>query len=502
MHHPRPLWFAAILGLFAFSSFSLSLRHVGRPQSPHKSKSQACTFGGPIYCSPTDLNPAPFTQAPNIGGLVGAGNAVTDPNFDNSIVRVTDWDTEGTGGRNDNFGVDCGGSAEINFMNATDTMFYVCDAGTAMALFNFNSATLTASRMYVSTFPSTDGMRITTNSSSGEWSFAQPNVLYDIEAGNYQRGTPVIKFYDFSSSSNPPSPQTLYDFSRDSNCVPSSAGTTHWVEDVTVSKDDQTFSTAFSLTGGQGSAVWIVVWSRTKGCRWLNTQTGQVGGDWGTTGTINLNDRFYIHNSRLSKNGGAVKIAFQSCISTCTGGVQLYLWQIENNTLAVCTIKNNCLGHSALGYSHMVNSPTTPSQQSQLIRAIANVNSQTELWTNGPPSHIPWDNHQSWENVNSVDNYPYVSSSATGVPIAYAWDNEIDGFSTNGSGVVYRFAHTFSSGQSSFFSGANAIGSVSADGKFFAWSSDWEGALGSTTGGNTCSISANCRSDVFVVALQ
>jgi hypothetical protein len=433
---------------------------------------------------------------------VGAGDTITDPNFNTSIVRLTDWNTEGSGGRNDNFGVDCGGSAEINFMNASDTKFYVCDAGTGMDLFTFNPATMTASRMYVSNFPSTNGMRIASNSSSGEWSFTQTNVLYDIESGNYQKGTPVIKSYDFSSLSNPPSPQTLYDFSEDSNCVPSSAGTTHWVEDVTVSKDDQTFSTAFSLTGAQGSAVWIVVWSRSKGCRWLNTRNGQVGGDWGPTGTINLSDRFYVHNSRLSKNGDVVKIGLQSCISACASGVQLYLWQIGSNTLTACTTMKNCLGHSALGYSHLVNSPTTPSQQSQLIRPAANINSETELWANGPPSHIPWDNHQSWENVDSADSYPYLSSSDTGVPISYAWDNEIDGFSTDGSGTVYRFAHTFSTGRSSFFSSANAIGSVSSDGKFFAWSSDWEGTLGSTTGGSTCTIATNCRSDVFIVALQ
>lgn len=455
-----------------------------------------------VYCSPTDLEPAPFTQVPNIGGLLGAGDTVTDPSFGNSILRVTDWSTEGSGGSNTNFAVDCGGSAEINFMNASDTKFYTCDSGTAMDLFTFDSATMKASRMYVSNFPATNGMRIATNSSSGEWSFTQTNTLYDIETGNYRTGTPILKSYNFSSLSTPPSPQTLYNFSQNSNCVPSSAGTTQWVNDVTVSKDDQTFSTSFSLTGGQGSGVWVVVWNRSEGCRWLNTQTGQVGGEWGSAGTINLGDRFYIHNSRISKDGNWVKIGFQSCISACAGGVQNYLWQIDTNTLTTCTTAANCLGHTALGYTHMVNSPTTPSQQTQTIRPLSNINNQTQLWTNGPPTHIPWDNHQSWENVNTGDNNPYLSSSDTGVPILYAWDNEIDGFTTDASGIVYRFAHTFSSGLSSFFSSANAIGSVSADGKYFAWSSDWEGTLGSTTGGKTCNLGSNCRSDVFIVRLN
>jgi hypothetical protein len=455
-----------------------------------------------VYCSPTNILPAPFSEVPNIGSLVGAGNIIVDPSFNNPISRVTDWNTEGSGGNNTSFAVDCGGSAEINFMNATDSMFYTCDNGAGMDLFKFNSATLQASRMYVSSFPSTNGMLIGTNSSSGEWSFTQPSVLYDIETGNYLGGNPIIKSYTFSSSSQPPTPQTLYDFSQDPNCVPSSAGATQWVEDVTVSADDQTFSTAFSVTGGQGTAVWVVAWNRTNGCRWLNTQTGEVGGNWGPAGAVNLSDRFYIHNARLSKDGNWVKVGFQSCISTCTLGIQNYLWQIDTNTLTVCTTANNCLGHTALGYKHMVNSPTTPNQQSQMIQPLSNITQQTQLWTIGPPSHIPWDNHQSWSNANSTDNNPFLSSSSTGGPIVDAWDNEIDGFSTDSSGAVYRFAHTFSSGLSSFFSSANAIGSVSADGKYFAWSSDWEGTLDSTSGGAACNLVSNCRSDVFIVELQ
>jgi len=465
-------------------------------------RTEGCTFGGPIYCSPTNLEPAPLTRVPVVDGLEGAGTIVDDPSFGNPIARLTDWTTEGTGGRNDNFAVDCGGSAEINFMNATDTKFYVCDSGAAMDLFTFDPATMKASRMYAANFPATNGLRITTNSSSGEWSFTQANVLYDIETGNFRAGTPIIKSYNFSSLSKPPIPVKLYDFSHSPDCVPASSGSTHWVTDVAVSRDDQTFSTSFSLTGNQGTGVWVVVWNRSQGCRWLNTQTGQVGGEWGTAGTINLGDRFYIHNSRLSKDGKWVRIGFQSCISNCAGGIQVYLWQIDTNTLTACTIATNCLGHTALGYSHMVNSPTTPTQQTQTIRPLSNLHNQTHVWTDGPPSHIPWDNHQSWENANAADSYPFLSSSATGVPIAYPWDNEVDGFSTNGSGLVYRFAHTFSSGQSLFFSSANAIGSVSADGRFFAWSSDWEGTLGSTTGDKTCSLESNCRSDVFIVALH
>ncbi|HEX8818137.1 MAG TPA: hypothetical protein VF753_21790 [Terriglobales bacterium] len=464
---------------------------------------QQCRTGGPIYCSRTDLVAVPLpAPLPNVGNLTGANTIITDSAFSNPIVRVTDWKTEGSGGRNDNFAIDCGGSAEINFMNADSTRFFLCDAGGGIIPFIYDPSTMQATRMYTAKFPATNGMRILAAASSGEWSFQPKNIMYDVETGSYQAGTPVLKSYDFGNQSVPPTPETLYNFSSNANCVPASAGATHWVTDVTVSHDDQTFSTAFSLTGGQGTGVWVVVWNRTNGCRWLNTQTGEVGGQWGTLGNISIFDRFYIHNSRLSLDGNWVKIGFQNCITNCVAGVQNYFWEIGTSTVLACTTASNCLGHSAVGYKYFINSPTTPKQQSQLIRPLASVSNQTEIWTQGPPNHIPWDNHQSWQNATPSDDNPYLSSSSTGVPVAYAWDNEIDGFSTNGSGKVYRFAHTFATGNTPFFSGANAIGSVSRDGKFFAWCSDWEGTLGSTKGSYTCTIGSNCRSDVFIVLLK
>ncbi len=458
------------------------------------------------YCSRTDVATQQISSTPNVGGLTGANTVVTDPDFNNSIVRITDWNTEGSGGPNENFAVDCGGSAEINFMSPDDTKFYLCDGGGGIIPFTFNQTTTQATRMYVSTFPSTNGMRITSNSTSGEWSFTQNNVMYDMEDGTWNAGTPILKYYDFTNQSVPPSPATLFDFSSNPACAPSGvslSGTIGWAEEPTVSKDDQTFATAVSITGGgQGTAVLVLVWNRTNGCRWYDTQTGAVGGQWGTAGTIGINDRYYIHNARLSKDGNWVKIGFQSCIANCTANIQNYFWQISGTTVETCATSDNCLGHTALGYTHLINSPTTPSQQTQLIRPLNNMANQTQLWTVGPSSFAPWDNHQSWENVNSSDNVPVFSSGTGAGTILGAWDDEIDAFSTDGSGLTYRFAHTFTTDQSQFFSAANAIGSVSSDGKFFAWSSDWMGNLGSTSGASSCTIGSNCRADVFVVGLR
>ena len=163
---------------------------------------------------------------------------------------------------------------------------------------------------------------------------------------------------------------------------------------------------------------------------------------------------------------------------------------------------DNCGGHTALGYTHLNNAPGFPNQQSGMIRPLNSISGQVQLWTAGPASHTPWGDHFSWENVDSLDNVPVLFTSVTNGTITYAWGDEIDAFSTDGSGLAYRFAHTFETDQSQFFGAANAIGSVSSDGKFFAWSSDWKGTLGSTSGGSSCTIGSNCRADVFVVGLK
>jgi hypothetical protein len=157
----------------------------------------------------------------------------------------------------------------------------------------------------------------------------------------------------------------------------------------------------------------------------------------------------------------------------------------------------------------MVNTLADNPQQMQLIRPLNSIDSYSDLWTVGPPENAAWDNHLSWQNANSSDNNPYLYSSDPAA-ITYAWDQEIVGQSTDGSGKVWRFAHTFATYQSPYFSTSDAIGSVSQDGKFFIWSSDWSGQLGDcgsnnacTSGqSNTCVIGTSCRGDVFVVQLQ
>jgi len=115
----------------------------------------------------------------------------------------------------------------------------------------------------------------------------------------------------------------------------------------------------------------------------------------------------------------------------------------------------------------------------------------------------PWDIHTSWNNAVSADDTPVLGASASATtPFPSAWYNEILGIATDGSGKVWRFAHSYITAQSEFFDAQWAIGSGSQDGHYYLFTSDWQGTLGSASGSDACTIGTDCRADVFVVELK
>jgi hypothetical protein len=197
-----------------------------------------------------------------------------------------------------------------------------------------------------------------------------------------------------------------------------------------------------------------------------------------------------------------------------------YLWQIgTTNLYPSCLPGGNCGGHWTEGFNHMVNANYSPFLQ-QDIRLYGNANPGSAIIATLPPTtganactDVQTDQHQNWSNVDALDSYPFFASTAAllanaQTPGSYncAWVDEILGVSTI-TGTVYRFAHTYTTGQNWSFDGQNAIGGVSQDGRFYAFTSDWQGTLGTEGGANgTCTNSPNsstaCRNDVFVVKLS
>ncbi|HET9306913.1 MAG TPA: putative Ig domain-containing protein [Candidatus Sulfotelmatobacter sp.] len=454
--------------------------------------------GPPKYgCSRTDLLTANILgPVPNVGNLNGAGTIVTDPSFVNRIARITDARTN-PGMLDRTYMAGQGGSADVNIWNSDSTLLFVQDDGSWMVPMTFDPVSLKAGRLYTARFPNDGGLKLL---ATGAWSYNDPNVLYTIETS-----TTTLNKYDFTDRVNPPTPTQIFDFRTGSHCLPNGFTVT-WSNVGGGNSDDTVFALAYSNQGDQGTGVYAVAYKAGKGCTLYNTQTGQVTGDWGTQGTVTVPDRFTIHNVKLSKDGNWLVIVNTTCFAgTCEGP---FFWQVGTTTVNACA-KNGCSGHWTEGQSTWINGDGTPldtgSYENGQYKARPfstpalprNLVSQFPLGMENP-----YDMHASWNNADPADTYPFFSSTWTSITSPWVtWYNEIIGISPV-NGTVWRFAHTYVTAASQRFSTKYAIGSISQDGRFFAFSSDWMGTLGSESGSSSCTVGTDCRGDVFVVALQ
>jgi hypothetical protein len=450
--------------------------------------------GPPTYnCSRTDQAIVQVPAPPNVGNLTGLNTVVTDPDFGNRIVRITDAnENPSTNFQNRSFMTASSGSADENIWNVDSTLLIVQDTGARGYPLSFDPSTMQASRMYVRKFPSTNGLIL---NRTGNWSRVNPNVLYTEDGATIQQ-------YDFSDRVNPPAPQLVYDFASSANCLPAGFAPT-WQSRGGVSADDTVFAMGYSNRGGQGTGVYAVVYKAGSGCSVLNTSTGQVSGDWGVKGTINRPERWTIHNTKISRDGNWLIIAKENClITTCSKGP--YFWQIGTTNVISCGDGGLGSGHWTEGYTHWVNNHNTPIG-SQAMRLFALPSSAINITPYLPSSGMSglMDQHLSWNNADPLDRVPFASSTWMPLsPFTGPWYNEIIGVAADGSGTIWRFAHTFITGRNQNFTITYGIGSISQDGRFFAFSSDWMSTLGSESGAKNCTTGTNCRGDVFVVELR
>jgi hypothetical protein len=448
------------------------------------------------YNTNTTITPVPYQAViPNMGGINGCNTTVKPLDFNNPITRVTC----GTTGTNANdrgaFGINCGGSSEVNFMNKNDDRFFVCSNNNNITFFSWNGTT------------ATQGVSQLGGACCGSdffWSFTQPYIAYEAQSSG--GGHFSIYSWNFTNVSRP-TKTALVDLV--SACrLPRM---TQINDGVGVSADDQTFSVLLSTTAGQDSpgAVWVATWNPTNGCRVWNIQTGAITGNGGTSmGTSTVIPATWAHNVRIAKGGQYLRVGTNALNAE-------YYWQINSLTVTVDNSTNDpnySSGHLATGTSHSVQnsggcgSTLTYHHQGHLIYPAASPLTKTALFAcnQAPASYGPLDWHQDWANANASDNNPVFASSfnTTGFAVSHAWENEIVGFATDGSGTVYRFAHTYNTNLENHFMVQIAEMGVSQDGQWVAWASDWNGTLGDQSGATNCKTPpSSCRGDVFLMKL-
>jgi len=403
----------------------------------------------------------------------------TDPDFGSTMVRVTD--------RTSNFLYRGGyvrteGSGASNMWSADTTKFYVIGEGGVALAYSFNPLT-----MNIGSLPNaTPGQALRVPLRAGaSFSFTDSDVMYGttgasplkISSYSFSTGVTSTVVDTTTCGAQPPifpGPKTLND------------------DDVTSSLDDRRISIS---EGGPsfGAAMYVIVYDKKLGCRWYNTQTGQIGGQWGASGNATVTGSYLISHARVSRSGTFVTI-FENHSAW-------YVWDVATLKVTHCFLGSNldCSGYAALGYNDLVNSPGTIDGMNIVKRPLNDIAKVSQLVLPLPPPHY-WgqDKHFTWSNVDVNDSVPVCASTylddADG-SITQPFEGEIFCIETDGAAsTVWRFAHNRATWYPKYFN-TQPLGSISRDGHFFLFTSAWDEQLGTESNGTP-------RSDAWIVKLK
>ncbi len=423
--------------------------------------------GPPHYCARTDRRTEPYPKtAPALGP---AGSIITDPTFGSRIVRVTDAKTLA----GEIFSTPS--AATHNPWNSNNTSFYLLTRNGQILVYDFNPSNLAPHERGVARMPS---------GGEPEFSSTEPNILFATDLR-----TNAFAEYDLSTG-------RFTDLHGVSKCANLRAS--DHIHAVTVSGDDTRMAT--SVGPQQDQNYLIYVYDRKRGCRWYNTQTGEIGGEWGPKGTVATSERYFLHGVGISKSGKYVSISR----THDSPGHRWLIWDLETMEVTPCPAM--CSGHHVMGYSHLIGPSGNNHPMDTLIRPLNRLDQYSALIPDLQTTKTKgywYDQHFSWNNVDPSDSVPVCFSTyrpsnpqTPGTPpdVDGPWENEIDCMATDGrEPKVFRFAHTYSTAKNGFWS--TPRGNVSRDGRFYIFTSDWEDQLGETDKGGY-------RSDVFIVELR
>ncbi len=485
---------------------------TGYGQTNLNSDTNLHTYTLPVMC-PGNTNQANREcSRHNNSSLYGAGSILpeTDLNPGKGVfyVRLTDAATVNP---SKTFHPDPSGGANDNIFDTTNQRLVITEGGNVQIVYSLDPNP--QSHTYLKT-QKLYGTSHYINTTTAWFSKLPPtgnatvSVFYDLERIKVgQTVHSIIKSYDFTSTTTAPTGQTIVDLNTAANCLGANFNATY-NGILTVSDDDQTFSTVLSNTGGQDTACYAVVYNRTRGCRYLNTCTQQIVGNWGTTGvtddtTNNGSPALYsIHNVTMTHDGANVLISSQlpnDCISLQSGGTcgqyfALFVWEDGISYPADPSPTglhmgsrdsgDNC-GHQTEGYSHIVNKCIRSNSDGaftvfeRTIFPSANLHlpgGTDPILNPGAPSspcytgttylvcpsddtHISWNNAISGNDTEPIYGTTYVQSSPTvngpipDVPTWY-WDNEVFALQTScwvsgnlsscNGNKLFNVAHTYS----------------------------------------------------------
>lgn len=404
-----------------------------------------------------------------------------DPDFGSPMVRATDATTNfvhpGTYLRT-------AASGEANEWSLDASKFYVVGSGGAELAFGFNPSTMT-----VSSLPGAkpgQGLLLPLRTGSA-FSFVDHDFIY----GTTNRTPLTITGYRFSTATSAP----VIDTTTCGTQPPLVQGKGHAVvsdDDITLSVDDNRI--VISEGGRQsGGHMFVIVYDKKLGCRWYNTQTGQIGGQWGATGSASVQNSYLIRHTSVSGSGRYVRIQVNY--------FGFYVWDLETLNVVPCQGHTGmlCSGYGTMGNNSYVNAAGKVDQMNIVLRPLDNLSDYRQLvYPLPPPHHFGQEKHFVWTNGYFDDTLPVCGSTYNyegDTEIDAPYDGEIFCVETDGqASTVWRFAHNRAVWVSPFFN-TRPLGNMTPDGRYFLFTSGWDGQLGNDSSGKP-------RSDVWIVNLD
>jgi hypothetical protein len=408
-----------------------------------------------------------------------ANTPFTDPDFGSTMVRVTDEHSDFTypGGY-----LLTEGSGSANMWSADTSKFYVIGQGGSTLAYSFSPSTMIIGSLPNATLGKALHVPLR---AGGSFSFIDSDVLY----GTTDATPLIVSSYRFSTGDI----ESVIDTTTCGTQPPMIPGpSTRSDDDVTPSRDD----TRISISEGGpsfGADMFVIVYDKKSGCRWYNTQTEQIGGQWGPSGASGAKASYLIAHARLSRSGKYVFIE--------VNGSGWYVWDVGTLNVEHCPLNTSlgCGGYSALGYDDLVNAREKWDQMDIVKRPFDNIAQISPLvWPLPPPHYWGQDRHFTWSNVDVNDNAPVCASSYDYWDwgnITQPFEGEIFCIETDGvASTVWRFAHNRATAYYKYFN-TQPLGSISRDGRFFLFTSAWDEQLGTERDGTP-------RSDVWIVKLD
>jgi hypothetical protein len=314
------------------------------------------------------------------------------------------------------------------------------------------------------------------------FSFTDSDLMYGVEA----RNPLIIATYRYSSGAVTP----IFDTTTCGMQPPLIAGPHVNSSDVSISGDDNRIEIN---AGGKefGDRIYAIVYDQKQGCRWYNTQTGQIGGQWGPTGQAVVPKNFVINHAYISGNGRYVKLN--------AGNTGFFVWDTSSLSVQPCYIHGGdlCASYGTLGYDTLINAAGTIDEMNTLIRPLGDLSDITQLVSLPLPHYWGMEKHFTWSGGHLNDSVPVCGTtySANGSrKVTQPYDGEVFCVETDGkASTIWRFAHNRAVWDPEYY-WSEPFGNVSQDGCFFMFTSSWDGQVGNDKEGDP-------RTDIWLARL-